>query len=83
MEIMIETDGQVRCVYSEAFDLAVLGPPSIRRASSVEPGADAAWYANLATVGGPVLGPFRRRSTAVSAERVWLNQHWLHSPSSA
>ncbi len=81
MEIMIETDGHLRCVYSEALDLAALGLPSIRRASSVEPGAGGAWYADLAAVGGPVLGPFARRSSAVTAERLWLNQHWLLSPS--
>jgi hypothetical protein len=28
-------------------------------------------------VGGPVLGPFDRRSDALEAERDWLERHWL------
>jgi hypothetical protein len=39
MELCIDTSGCVRFVYSEAVDLSSLGPPTIRRASSVEPDA--------------------------------------------
>ncbi len=34
------------------------------------------WYADLAPVGGPVLGPFLKRSTALEAELDWLVAHW-------
>ena len=33
-----------------------------------------------APVGGPVLGPFDRRSEALEAERAWLEAHWLLPP---
>jgi hypothetical protein len=28
-------------------------------------------------VGGPILGPFQKRSEALTAELAWLQQHWL------
>lgn len=77
MELCIETSGCARFVYSEALDLSSLGPPTIRRASSVEPDATGFWYADLGQVGGPVLGPFARRSDALHAEQRWLEVHWL------
>lgn len=30
------------------------------------------WKVDLAPSGGPVLGPFQRRSTALAAEREWI-----------
>lgn len=53
----------------------------IDRASHVEPaeqlqaGRPRGWTADLAPVGGPVLGPFPRRSEALSQERDWINAH--------
>ena len=35
------------------------------------------WRADLSPVGGPQLGPFRRRSEALRAEAAWLVEHWL------
>ena len=32
------------------------------------------WTANLAPVGGPVLGPFARRGDALAAEVAWLRE---------
>ena len=77
MEMVIETDGEVRCVYSEAIDLSRLGMAAIRRASHVEPTTNGEWQADLVPVGGPTLGPFASRSEALDAELVWLEAHWL------
>ena len=77
MELRIDPHGQVVCVYGEAIDLAALGRLTIRRASRVEPDDDGKWWAELAPVGGPVLGPFDQRGQALEAERAWLEAHWL------
>ncbi|MCH7725882.1 MAG: hypothetical protein IH991_05290 [Planctomycetes bacterium] len=77
MRLVIKPDGSVRCLYDEAVDLSSLGSLTIQRGSHVEPDATGRWLANLAPVDGPVLGPFNRRSEALSAEREWLEQNWL------
>ncbi len=46
----------------------------ITRASHVEPGPDGGWTADMAPVGGGVLGPFPRRADALQAEQAWLRQ---------
>jgi hypothetical protein len=76
MRLVIDTHGVVRCVYSEALDLATLGVVSVRRASHVEADAEGRWWADLSPVAGPRLGPFERRSQALEAERAWLEAHW-------
>ena len=76
MDLVIDPDGVVRCVYGEAISLGELGQVSIRRASHVEPDAEGKWWADLAPVGGPVLGPFDRRGEALAAEQAWL-ETWL------
>ena len=81
MELLITPDGCVRCLYDEAIDLAALGQLVIYRASHVEPdpsgGGGRGWRVDLSPVGGPELGPFARRSTALAAERAWLTEHLL------
>lgn len=77
MELLIGMDGNVRCVYDETLPLAALGCVTITRGSHVEPTASGAWTADLAPVEGPLLGPFPTRSEALSAEREWLDAHWL------
>ena len=77
MRLVIKPDGSVRCLYDEAVDLSSLGSLTIQRGSHVEPDATGRWLADLAPVDGPVLGPFNRRSEALSAEREWLEQNWL------
>ena len=77
MELVIGAGGGVRCLYGEAIDLTALGRLAIERASRVEPDLQGRWLADLAPVGGPVLGPFNLRSEALAAEAEWLSEHWL------
>jgi len=76
-EIVIATDGAARCVYGEELDLTALGVVEICRASFVEPDSAGDWFADLSPVNGPKLGPFPRRSDALTAEARWLTEHWL------
>jgi len=77
MQLLVEPDGAVRCIYGEEIDLCSLGNPVIRRASHVEPTVDGRWTADLSPVAGPNLGPFATRSQALEAESRWLERHWL------
>lgn len=79
MQLLIRTCGKIECVYSEELDLYQLGSLSIARGSYVEPDANGKWFAELSPVSGPTLGPFSSRSEALTAERDWLNEHWLVS----
>ena len=79
MQLVISTTGTVRCVYDETLDLHTLGKLSISRGSHVEPNDDGQWFADLAPVRGPKLGPFSSRSAALNAETRWLEEHWLSS----
>lgn len=81
MEIVITTDGIVRCIYRDELELQSIGRLSIRRASNVEPTESGQWTADLSPCGGPLLGPFKRRSEALAAETYWLEFHWLPSVS--
>jgi hypothetical protein len=87
MNLVIDTQGRVHGIYSEVIDLRTLGTLVIRRASQVEPDGEGRWWADLAPVGGPRLGPFEKRSQALTEEVVWLEKHWrlaqnrcLHAP---
>ena len=77
MHLIIEKDGRIRGIYGEEIALDALGPTRITRASHVEPDHEGRWLADLAPVGGPVLGPFERRSEALDAEVAWLDANWL------
>ena len=74
MQLLIDGQGQVQCLYGELIDLATLGTMSIRRASHVEPDDNGSWWADLAPVGGPRLGPYAKRSEALQAETAWLQR---------
>jgi hypothetical protein len=78
MQLIIEPGGSVRCVYAESIDLAQIGRLTISRGSHVEPDDAGQWFADLAPVAGPKLGPFPHRSGALAAERRWLEDRWLH-----
>ena len=77
MQLVIDPAGDMRCVYDEALPLAELGRLTIARGSKVEPTEAGDWTADLAPVGGPLLGPFATRSAALDAERDWLERNWL------
>jgi hypothetical protein len=77
MQLLIQADGTIRCLYNETIDLSQLGTVSIARASHVEPTASGQWVADLVPVNGPVLGPYLLRSQALAAEAEWLAEHWL------
>ncbi|MEX0585626.1 MAG: hypothetical protein WD176_03215 [Pirellulales bacterium] len=77
MHLVILPSGQARCIYDETIDLDQLGQLSIARGSHVEPDCHGRWFANLAPVSGPLLGPFMVRSEALAAEQAWLEAHWL------
>jgi len=77
VELVINSSGDIRCVYGEAVNLSELGRLSIQRGSHVEPTADGQWTADMSPVQGPQLGPFDCRTQALEAEVAWLNQYWL------
>ena len=77
MELVVQTDGSLLCLYDETLDLSPLGQVTIRRASHVEPTDQGQWQADLSPVDGPVLGPFALRSEALTAEVDWLRRYWL------
>jgi hypothetical protein len=79
MDLIIGSNGTIRCLYAEVIPLAVLGALTIQRASWVEPDSVGQWLAALDPVGGPRLGPFANRSQALAAEQAWLSAHWLPS----
>jgi hypothetical protein len=76
MEVVVQRDGCVRCVYGGSIDLSAIGSLTIQRGSHVEPDTTGCWLADLAPV-GPLLGPFNHRSEALTAEREWLERNWL------
>ena len=77
MELYINTQGLIRAIYGEALPVRSLGIVRIHRASHVEPDDSGNWWADLEPSGGPILGPFPLRSTALDAEHDWLTRHVL------
>ena len=77
MQLVVQPGGTVNCLYGEELDLPQLGTLLIARGSHVEPTAAGQWTADMSPVTGPVLGPFPSRSDALTAERQWLETHWL------
>jgi len=72
MDLFVDSAGDIRCIYGEELDLRELGKLQITRASHVEPDRNGFWWADMGPVDGPVLGPFKNRTEALWAERVWL-----------
>ena len=77
MQLVVQPDGMIRCVYGEQIELRMLGNLAVSRASHVEPNEDGHWLADLSPVGGPLLGPYDKRSVALHEEEQWLQANWL------
>jgi hypothetical protein len=75
MDLFIAPDGSVTGIYDETINVHVLGTPTIKRASHVEPNEAGQWFAHI--IGGPSLGPFAKRSEALTAEVDWLLKYRL------
>ena len=85
VDLFFGADGAARAIYTDDVDLrglaAALGTASIDRASHVEPDhawsdrSSINWWADMSPSGGPLLGPFDRRSDALAAEVAWLQEH--------
>lgn len=79
-KIYIDQQGTIEGIYSDAFaGIISQGDSKVTRASHVEPGVDDSnnpcWYADLSPVGGPQLGPFTLRQTALNEEVAWLEKN--------
>lgn len=76
VELTIVFGSRGEAIYSdETIELLqACGNVSIARASHVEP-SEGGWSADMSPVGGPVLGPFGRRSDAIDAEVRWLKEN--------
>jgi hypothetical protein len=77
VQLLVDKDGSVRCLYNESIALRQLGALSISRGSHVEPDDQGCWLVDMSPTGGPNLGPFSERSEALQAEQQWLEMHWL------
>lgn len=78
--LTIQPDGSITFIHSDDLtDVLDLGAATIRRASHVEP-IGKEWFADLSPVHGPVLGPFRLRSEALTAEVAWLENEMQNGP---
>ena len=76
--IRINPDGTAVMIYTEDIDVTSLGNvTSITRASTVEPVNGNQWAADMGIISGPVLGPFAKRSDALSAEIHWIEDNVL------
>ncbi len=80
MDLIVAPSGCIRHIYNDHFDLTELGRVTISRASFVEPDSSGQWLADLSPVGGPILGPFLKRTAALTAEVEWLEQNLLPTP---
>ena len=81
--LIIDPAGQAHCLYAEVIDLGAMGTLHIARASHLEPDDQGQWWADLAPVAGPILGPFALRSEAMAAERDWLESHLASLPATS
>jgi hypothetical protein len=84
MKLIIGKNGNARFLYNDKLKkLTEQGKTKIPRASHVEPTEENGvinWYADLAPVSGPKLGPFTLREDALKAEAKWLEDNGIPVP---
>ena len=56
MVLVVDAEGDVRCVCGEALDQRELGRLQITRASHVEPDAEGSWWADMGLLMGRSWG---------------------------
>lgn len=79
--IEVRPDGSIHFLYDDGLmPLMDEGEATVARASHVEPVVGGGWQADMAPVGGPVLGPFDTHAQALTAERKWLEDRNLPDP---
>jgi hypothetical protein len=78
-DFIVDTDGTLRTIYDDELIRLVrsVGLVTVSRASAVEPADGGGWTADMANVGGPVLGPFDTRREALKAEVEWIMAHGI------
>ena len=79
MTLVIDPQGEITTLYQEVLNLTALGAQRIERVSQVEPDDQGQWWAQI--IDGPKLGPFARRSEALTAEVEWLVKHRMNEQS--
>lgn len=72
--MVVDAGGDVRCIYDEGIDLHEMRALQITRASHVKPDTEGFWWADIATVDGPVLGPYGIRTEVLKSEWEWLRR---------
>ena len=81
--IKIAPTGRMTFIYDDTLaGLLQTGACRVDRASHVEPKMTlygVRWFADLAPVAGPVLGPYDTRARALQEEVDWLNAHRIRS----
>lgn len=80
MKIKINTDGTINLLYTEDICVEDIGKvDSIKRLFHVEPTQDNKWTAtvNIGSSECVTLGPFDKRSEALGAEVVWIEDNIL------
>jgi len=76
MRLRIDPEGNILALYQENLVLGELGPAEVQRASHVEPEGDL-WFVDLGPAGGPKVGGFEKRSTAIQIEVEWIEANVL------
>lgn len=82
--IKIAPTGRLTFIYDDALSgLLQAGTCRVDRASHVEPKLTpegVRWFADLAPVAGPKLGPFPTRAAALENEVEWLTANRIYTP---
>ena len=83
MKITVEVDGRIKFIYDDSVAevMQEVGPLEVKRASHVEfDNSNGFWWADMSPVGGPKMGPFIGRNTALAMEREWLEERGIPRP---